>query len=504
MLNKEQLDVVDSNAKRLLCLAGAGTGKTSTLIARLQRLVSEGVDPRSMLVLTFTNAAAFEMARRYDASEHHTAKPKFGTFHSFCYGLIASDKFLREMLGYTHVPDVATEAQAKEVRIAAAIQLGFKLPDALKDDTKRSTLYAAADRLLKKRGLITFDKMCYDICNLFVHNNGAVKRYKEQYKYIFVDEAQDTDPQQHEFVMSFTDANIMMVGDALQNLYSFRGTTSKIIKELAEDSEWEVHRLSTNYRSTTQICQFANDMSVYANDAYRIKIEGLREGPDVWVIRNQPTHSQLNALPTIIQSDTAILCRTNAEVDEVSKFLRAKGIEFSTNRQPHLIINMCKAAMDEAYLLEWLASQLPAGMYENYIRAQSLTPYTLSQFCKQFYSCWQIRNTVQEVNKLNAALMREDADEIAAILKTTVPEYTSGTDKAEYLSKIIYAHSIVADKQGCYVGTVHSVKGLEFNSVIVLGVGGKSFRLNSEDNLNVYYVAITRAKDTLTVFKEGA
>ena len=184
-LNEQQQAVVDSNARRILCLAGAGTGKTYTMLARIRRLVADGVDPRSILVLTFTNAAAFEMEQRYSGSKMRpAATPKFGTFHSFCYGLISQDRFIRTLLGYNEIPSVATEAETKHIRNEAAMHLGYKLSEAVKDDKKRSALYAAADRIMKQRNLITFDKMCYDICSLFVHNNGAIKRYKEMYKYI--------------------------------------------------------------------------------------------------------------------------------------------------------------------------------------------------------------------------------------------------------------------------------------------------------------------------------
>ena len=314
-LNEQQQAVVSSNARRILCLAGAGTGKTYTMIARIRRLVADGVDPRSILVLTFTNAAAFEMEQRYSGSKMRpAATPKFGTFHSFCYGLISQDKFIRTLLGYSEIPSVATEAETKHIRNEAAMHLGYKLSEAVKDDKKRSALYAAADRIMKQRNLVTFDKMCYDICSLFVHNNGAIKRYKDQYKYVFVDEQQDTDPKQQDFVMSFDESNIMVVGDALQAIYSFRGADSSIIKSLSVNPEWEVHKLSENYRSTVEICEFANSMSTYADNSYRVAIHSDRHGADVVVIDNYTHNEQFRDMVKRIEPNTAILCRSNAEI----------------------------------------------------------------------------------------------------------------------------------------------------------------------------------------------
>lgn len=504
-LNEQQQAVVDSNARRILCLAGAGTGKTYTMLARIRRLVADGVDPRSILVLTFTNAAAFEMEQRYSGSKMHSAAtPKFGTFHSFCYGLISQDKFIRTLLGYSEIPSVATEAETKHIRNEAAMHLGYKLSEAVKDDKKRSALYAAADRIMKQRNLITFDKMCYDICSLFVHNNGAIKRYKEMYKYIFVDEFQDTDPKQFEFIKSFEHADITAVGDSLQNLYSFRGTDSSIIKALSVDPEWEVHKLSENYRSTVEICEFANSMSTYADNSYRVAIHSDRHGADVVVIDNYTHNEQLRDMVKRIEPNTAILCRSNAEVAEVCEYLTHLKIAHTTSKSPDRIINLCRSITDSNYLVEWAASLLPTGYYETYVRQNSIVPYTEDTFFTQFSRCWAVRNIIQTVWKLRNAINEKDemwGSVFAELLKCEIPEPKHAESLEDWIVRLIDSLGGDDPDSTCYVGTIHSVKGLEFDNVIVLDVGGRSFRLKDEDNLNVYYVAITRAKNHLTVYK---
>ena len=799
-LNKQQQAVVSSNARRILCLAGAGTGKTYTMIARIRRLVADGVDPRSILVLTFTNAAAFEMEQRYSGSKMHSAAtPKFGTFHSFCYGLISQDKFIRTLLSYSEIPSVATEAETKHIRNEAAMHLGYKLSEAVKDDKKRSALYAAADRIMKQRNLITFDKMCYDICSLFVHNNGAIKRYKDQYKYVFVDEQQDTDPKQQDFVMSFDESNIMVVGDALQCqpagtqialsdwttkpieeiqvgdyvvtynrregryvqnlqfqsgnvsryakqvtgvacryadnivkvssayhsssytkdhityakihyegnetkyvvylmrnskgwwrvgstslflssqgndfgprsrlksehgdavwildvvpdkmsawmneqivaykygipqstwehanarytqsdlarmyeilgdltdnaktclsaynrdidypfwtvddlnrhfsklhlfpihvgnlipgvmdivvpelacptpanpgryyrntyeqiekiepvspqlvyslevadyhnyvadgvlthncLYRFRGADSSIIKSLSVNPEWEVHKLSENYRSTVEICEFANSMSTYADNSYRVAIHSDRHGADVVVIDNYTHNEQLRDMVKRIEPNTAILCRSNAEVAEVCEYLTHLKIAHTTSKSPDRIINLCRSITDSNYLVEWAASLLPAGYYEAYVRQNSIEPYTEDTFFTQFSRCWAIREIHQTIQNLRNAMNKDSRDwvfDFEGILECEVPQPNHEECFKDWITRFIDSLGGDDPDSTCYVGTIHSVKGLEFDNVIVLDVGGRSFRLKDEDNLNVYYVAITRAKNHLTVYK---
>lgn len=504
-LNEQQQAVVNSNASKILCLAGAGTGKTRTLIARIQRLVADGIDPRSILVLTFTNAAAFEMEQRYSQNKFRSVyMPKFGTFHSFCYGLIVSDPDIRNLIGYDKIPDVATDIQIKEITSLAEQQCNIKSSDK-NDPVKYSLRRKAIKRLLKQRNLITFDNMCYDVCQLFVNNLPPVWKYKDRYKYILADEYQDTDERQHKFILSFDRANLFVVGDALQSLYSFRGADSSIIKSLASNSEWEVHKLSENYRSTREICEFANSMSTYADEKYRVPISSVRRGEDVVVIRDCKNYYQMDDAIQRIDptASTAILCRSNKEVAALCSLLGDRGIKYTTATSPERIINLCKAALDDEFLISWAASLLPSGQYELYIREDALNHYTLERFYKQFQSNYTTRRCIDDVGRLRKLLNHPDGDAqyaLSVLFHIDAPD-PSGYTVDEYLNLLIDSNTQSAGDAGLYVGTVHSVKGLEFDNVIVIHVDSRSFQLNTEDNLNVYYVAITRAKNHLIIYK---
>ena len=115
-LDKFQEQVVNSTDNKILCLAAAGGGKTFTLLSRINHLIAEGVDPFSILALTFTNAAATEMRGRYEIANPGKIIPEFRTFHSFCYSLICKDYAVRTPLGYSPVPGIASEDQEKEIK----------------------------------------------------------------------------------------------------------------------------------------------------------------------------------------------------------------------------------------------------------------------------------------------------------------------------------------------------------------------------------------------------
>ena len=108
-LNTEQQAAVDCIARKILCLASAGCGKTKTMLARIKRLVDDGEDPKRILAITFTNAAAFEMKERYKLMpgiDISRGVPEFRTFHSFCYSLIIKDVAVRKRIGYDQIPSV--------------------------------------------------------------------------------------------------------------------------------------------------------------------------------------------------------------------------------------------------------------------------------------------------------------------------------------------------------------------------------------------------------------
>ena len=528
-LNPQQQQAVDSTSSKILCLAGAGAGKTATMIERISKLVKEGVSPLSILVLTFTNAAAFEMKDRYKRNNPGQASPEFRTFHSFCYSLIIKDKEVRKALGYTSVPNVADEGAIKRIESEAKLQCNIKLSEAklsgnapltAQEEFEVEVYKKAVKRLIRQKNIITFDILCYDVGGLFIANHESIIKYKEQYTYLFVDEFQDTDPKQISFLNSFDPktTNFYFCGDCLQNIYQFRNCSNETIKLLAKDDSWEQIKLFENYRSTNQICKFANNMSKYADEKYRIEMNGQRDGDKVDVIYG--AHSSWNKLidddhlyelldrVQRMEEDGAILCRSNREVEYVCNALDDHGIPYVTGKRNDDAVHILKSVTDNEYMLDWLATFLSAEQYSDYIRlaAQEENP-DIKWFANVYGKIKKINErgkkivAIRGILKRNIANISKCADilkelEISDILVGGVTEYTDNL-----IDLIIDA--IECAKSGeLYVGTIHSSKGLEYGTVFVMGVDDKSFDLSKgEEMLNLYYVAITRAKNHLVVFR---
>lgn len=538
-LNEEQQRAVDCDDKKILCLACAGAGKTQVLISRLWRLVSKNaIDPRSILCLTFTRAAAFEMRARYEklqkaSTETMTSymqiKPEISTFHAFCYSLVLHDSAVRSKIGYKRPPIILDPAFVKKFQKEASLQTNVKLSTKklsrnavrTKSEEHEFKLYDKAfRRLLKQKNLITFDILCEDVCKLFHKADDCILKYLQRYKYIMIDEFQDTDATQVKFMEAFKDSNWFCVGDALQNLYSFRGTSNRFIKDYSQDDSWTKIRMNRNYRSTKQICAYANNESTYASPQYRIELVSDKSGDDV--VEQYVTEADYSSEPVNQaelyyllshikpEQQTAILCRTNSEVEYICNFLETHDVDYTTSKKDSTLENVLRSSIDDQYLMDWLSTYLSSDKYANYIRLKTLEPNpNIKWFVENFGKVYWIHNHLQYIavvrKRTLAAVsgqmsVKDMISEIADLFKIELSEETNYSDMS--VKEAIHAliDQINETKLSeVYCGTVHSVKGLEFDNVIISGVKGKHFKLNSEDNLNVYYVAITRAKEHLVV-----
>lgn len=536
-LNEEQRRAVTSTNRRILCLAGAGTGKTHSMLSRIEHLIDEGADPRSMLVLTFTNAAAAEMEGRF-IRRNQSSRPEFKTFHGFCYTLLCKDADVLRSAGYSSVPSVCDESQEKLIESKIFIQTRIKEPKGLfrsfQDeresavDKHNKELYRKAFQSeLTQRGLITFDSMCYYISKMFSENNQCVEKYKTKYKYVFVDEFQDTDYIQWEFVKSFKESYIFLVGDALQSIYAFRGCTNEIIKQLSVDKEWEVIKLYRNYRSTKQICDNANMFSKgYADDNYRIPISSEKDGVEVEIDthpENMIAIIKKVADATDDQGTSALLFRTNKEVSEACGVLKSLGKAFYQKEEATDWREAMLSSCSNEHAVTWMSSKLSFDQLADWQRYQLVMDSSkdnatlLSEFLEKFSSTmpsikrsseslFYIRSLIKKIGAKKITIS-DAIQDLESRFKICLNEDSkvnllSSKDAKEFSWRFAECE-VIQESAPLYVGTIHSVKGLEYNTVFVVVPEASNFRTGpsgKEENNNLMYVAITRPKDTLIIY----
>ena len=493
-LNDEQKEVVTSTSSKICCIAGAGTGKTHTLISRIVHLVNYlDVDPRSVLSLTFTNAAAAEMNSRYLAYSCNPITPKFATFHSFCYSLIREDEEVRNRIGYKNIPDIITAEEEKVFQAQAQIQTSAKLPKKgysitykpnIREKFQFTVFQKALDGILIQNNKITFDRLCYRICELFEKNDKSISKYKQKYQYVLIDEFQDTDPLQWKFVQSFeSTSNILVCGDIFQAIYGFRGADSSIMKSIVSDESWNVLKLQTNYRSTQEICDYGNQIidEIEADPESKVNLKAIKSGKSVIESKSSKLENLFKDI-TSLKGTTAILCRTNREVGYISSLLTSKGIPHRLKESDEFN-SLCVAAIDPYF-------------YKSYLLGKLSTKDRSKILSYQYAINSNEINIIEELEKRLPEVVEQINDiQNSENFETLVELYKVNPGALSLGNYNFNDHNL-------YVGTIHSVKGLEFDNVYVYGVDSSSFRLNSEESYNLYYVASTRAKTNLTVLFE--
>jgi DNA helicase II / ATP-dependent DNA helicase PcrA len=253
-LNEEQEKVIDSTERFLFLLAGAGSGKTRVIVEKIKRLVDEGVEPTSILAITFTRKSANEMKERVNIKE-----VAIHTFHQFCY--LGLEKVYKE------TPLLIEESK-----------LDFKKEELLKISKYKNSLY----RTIKPKSYDRYQtylelNKVKDFDDLLLDYLKVLKRNKEihSFKYIFIDEFQDTNLLQYELLKQLINCNttVLAVGDPDQSIYQFRGANAKIIDLYLSDFQAIKYTLSTNYRSNETIINHANKLIGYNNRKHKKQLK---------------------------------------------------------------------------------------------------------------------------------------------------------------------------------------------------------------------------------------
>ncbi|RCK75891.1 MAG: hypothetical protein IGBAC_1166 [Ignavibacteriae bacterium] len=297
-LNAAQLQAVTSTEGPHLIIAGAGTGKTRTIVYRVAYLVELGVNPQEILLLTFTRKAAQEMLRRAALLlDSRCESVAGGTFHSFANNILRK---YSKMIGYESNYTILDQGDAEDTinLIRTRLKLDtkeyrFPRKETLYDIHSKSinTITPIAEILTKdypyyleilseienlsrkytdykkQHNLMDYDDLLANLVILFQNYEEVRKAISKKYKYIMVDEYQDTNRIQAEIIKllvkdpdgSYCNPNIMVVGDDAQAIYAFRGATIKNILEFPEIfPDCKIITLEENYRSTQQILDVAN------------------------------------------------------------------------------------------------------------------------------------------------------------------------------------------------------------------------------------------------------
>ncbi len=357
-LNEEQYAAATAPFGNNLIIASAGTGKTSTIVARIAYLLSQGVRPEELLLLTFTNKASAEMVERvgryFDASV--TKKIEAGTFHAISYRLLRKqgekivlkqpkelklvlkslyekrrfDALEADVAPYSasHLYDLHSLYQNQVSPLPFGRWISERLPEHAPYEAIYDDLYQEFEALKKRFGYVDFN-------DLLINFKAFLKSHPIHYKEILVDEYQDTNRLQGALIEAFGRDSLFCVGDYDQSIYAFNGADIDIIGSFAERfSNAKIFSLNKNYRSSRPILSLANRVIEKNPRLYPKQLEVTRTGefPPPRLLVFDELFAQYEAIARKIKEShtpheqIAVIFRNNASADGIEAHLRELGI----------------------------------------------------------------------------------------------------------------------------------------------------------------------------------
>mgnify|MGYP000233646564 FL=1 len=592
-LNEAQLEAVKSKDGPILVIAGAGSGKTKTLTYRVARLIEDGIKPENILLLTFTKKAAAEMLSRATiVLDNRCEKVAGGTFHSFANIILRK---YSKLLGLKNNFTIMDRADCEDVINHIVGQL---FPKKEKRFPKKSTLLDIYSKSINKvtptkqiiadefpqfahcedkiievhkayvaykreNSVLDYDDLLLYIKLLLENNDGLRKRLSNEYKYIMVDEYQDTNTLQADVIrlLASEHNNIMAVGDDAQSIYSFRGANYRNILDFPRLFEnTKIIKLEQNYRSTQNILKLTNEIISKAKEKYTKNLFSNIVSPQVpALICAKDTQMEADFIcqrilelldEDISLSDICVLTRNarmsyNLEI-ELSKraipFQKFGGPKFMETAHIKDVVAHLRVILNPDDVISLtrillLLKGVGVSTVNNIMpiikgdlkpdikllpsnKSQSLTPL--------FNTLGQLRDysTTKKPEEIVSALINY----YRPILKDKYDDFSKrekDLDHFEYLStqysnledfisdlaleppdaSVEGMYKKNSDDEALTISTIHSAKGLEWDSVFIIGaVDGRfpsAYSFNSEEEmdeeLRLMYVATTRAKNNLYI-----
>lgn len=585
-LNDKQLEAVNHTEGPCLVLAGAGSGKTRVLTERIIKLIDDGVSPYNILAITFTNKAAKEMRVRVQNKIGEVANSIFiGTFHSF--GL----RILREnydAIGYSSNITILDTDDTKSLIKRILKENSFdpadydikhiisKISSAKNDgisplefsklflnehDKVIGLVYEKYLKLLKENNSVDFDDLLLKPVEIFKKRKDILEKYQERFRYILVDEYQDTNSIQYELCKMLAKKynNIFVVGDANQSIYSWRNADYRNILNFEKDyKNAHVVLLEENYRSTNTILKAANSVIKNNNEGTKLNLwTSIGDGEKVEYIRVEDEIKEssfvINKIKELVSegysySDFAVLYRTNAQSRTVEEafvrnnipyniigsyyFYNRKEIKdliaylnliYNTNDSVSLerVINTPKRGIGTKTIdnIREKANMNDISLFDAIDSGKELEFKKLILELIEDSKTMNLSDLIEDV-LVKTGLRREyeldksiESDTKVENLNEFKSLAVNFEDNGIYdLSTFLENIMLVSDK-GQYaeddnnvnIMTLHSAKGLEFNIVFILGMEegifphSRSFESAKEleEERRLCYVGITRAKKKL-------
>ncbi len=568
-LNEQQRKAVEHYGKPLLVIAGAGSGKTKTLIHKVEYLLKKGLKKDQILCITFTNKAANEIKERVKKNLGLELEWS-GTFHSVAFKILKAEG---EKIGIPKDFSIADEGDSLDILKEIINRYGLKAdPKELKEKiakVKESLRITQAweeiilqdyNDLLRKNKLLDFSDLMRELYNLLLLDE-VREKYRKKFRYILVDEYQDTNEIQYEILKLLADRNICVIGDPNQCIYEWRNARPDNILRFIEDFNPDIVKLEVNYRSKDAILRVANAVLESSSLEWKNlipKLRGVRgEGRKPQVRRFKDEEEEALWISNKIKElsdryrfkDFALLLRAGYLTDIYERTFLKTGIpykvvgtlRFYERQEIKNLIAVLKIAANPSDELAFkrIAQFFLKGFGEksiqlveenfkgNWLKAAkdslkklpktaALSTYEFLKAIAPLYKDIhkypeKLEEFIEKINyyELLRERFKRDYEEreenVKEFIKALRDFYMKGYTIEEVLTEIALTTSEEEEENAVRIMTIHSAKGLEFPVVFLprLEEGILPHKKSSdslrevEEERRLFYVAITRAKDFL-------
>lgn len=557
-LNKDQQEAVLHTDGPIIILAGAGSGKTRCITARVLHLIQKGNHPTTILCITFTNKAASEMKERIRKIVNSSDIPTVSTFHALCAKLLRIEGKYIGISPKFVIYDTQDQGDAiKEAMARLDISIKNYKPNSILtsiSDAKNQVISAADyiqlarghfqqvvaqvyplyQNILKENDALDFDDLLLKVIEIFQNNPTVLEKYQNKFKYILVDEYQDTNHAQYQLTKLLAGKwnNICVVGDFSQSIYSWRGADFQNLMRFKDDFKDVItFSLAQNYRSTQKILDAATAV-ISKNTSHpvlRLWTENP-QGEEITLYEAKNEHDEAEYIirellelkyygkEKIKNSDIAILYRTNAQSRSIEEIFLHKGI-------PYILVGGTKfyERKEVKDILSYLRIlQNPKDMV-SYKRIEKLGKGRLQKFLAFQDSLQNIeqQDTIDILDALFRATdylsLYDENDEEDRMRLENIKELRSVAIEFPKLSQFLENVALVEQEHlpdhptaeekndAVTLMTLHAAKGLEFSIVFMVGMEEGLFphsralmdRHELEEERRLCYVGMTRAKKKL-------
>ena len=543
-LNRSQLEAVKQISGPSLIIAGPGTGKTKTLTHKIIEFLNQGINPENILALTFSNHAAKEIRSRINElikDKEVMDKLIISTFHAF--GLL----IVQENIESLERNDKYSIITLREKEIILKDQLKVKQDKIKKylknisdikqklennnddiEDPELRTIYNNYNEILKKYNLFDFDDLLYLPVKIFKENPDILKIYQDRFKYITIDEYQDINYIQYILIKMLTghaNANITVIGDPNQAIYGFRGADVGFINNFINDFPGsKVFYLEKSYRCTDNILNASRHI-VAREKNDEVYLKGIEKGTKVIIKEFNTEKSEAEFTAREIEkmigglrffsmdsgitdgdkedhyslSDFAVLVRINQQMGAVEKAFKDHSIPYQkVGESPFYIsepfvslIDLIKVIVNPEFkLLNNIRDRLRISENEK----------------KDMEECLRKNNLSYLLKNITEKYFKEILDGYKSeyeILLELSSEYDKKPEQfINFISTSQGIDNLKHNVESIKLMTMHSAKGLEFNTVFIVGCNDKilpfslfdNYDVNLEEEQRLLYVAMTRAK----------